>query len=53
LQHFKNKKKGSKEIFENKGKKVSGMHSSMLCNKTNAKSKKLGVAQQITIGRNI
>jgi hypothetical protein len=41
------------EIFESKGKKVGGMHGSMLCNKTNAKSQKLGVAQQITIGRNI
>jgi hypothetical protein len=29
------------------------MHSSMLNNKTNAKSQKLGVAQQLTIGRNI
>jgi len=53
LQHLKNKKKGSMEIFESKGKKVGGMHGSMLCNKTNAKSQKLGVAQQITIGRNI
>jgi hypothetical protein len=41
------------EIFESKEEKVGGMHSSMLNNKTNAKSQKLDVAQQLTIGRNI